>query len=184
MNRATPIAPKASPQTLRTKRALELRGTSAVAMMAAAVTRMSSTRDSTTRKISKRRSSRRRSDFLERRPWRGRTSLTTQAVRPAASSSFPHASRLDPPWSPAAWHAGEPADRPGSGHARFLLRLRLSCPVGVGTHSLRLCQLAFCERLKLRQPDWCHLGRFPVNSPALGDPPAFCEDGRLLPQHP
>ena len=110
--------------------------------------------------------------------------LTTQAVRRATSSSSPRASWLDPPRSPGAWHAGEPAHGPGTGHACCLLRRHFSCPVGIGPHRLHLCQLARIECLKLCQPNRSHLGGFPVKRPALRDPPAFSEDGLLLPQLP
>ena len=35
----------------------------------------------------------------------------------AASGSLPQPSRLDPPWSPAEWHTGEPVDGPRNGRA-------------------------------------------------------------------
>src|SRR6202022_2035826 len=56
----------------------------------------------------------------------------------AASGSLPQPSRLDPPWSPAEWHAGEPVDGPGNGRACFLLRLPFSCQIGVATHGVGL----------------------------------------------
>src|SRR6266849_3273377 len=99
----------------------------------------------------------------------------------ATSSSLPQPSRLDPPWSPAAWHAGEPADASSDGRAGFLLRLLFSCQIGAATHGLRLRQLAVSECLKLRQSDGDQLAGLPVNRPAFRNPPALREYCRLLP---